>query len=99
MINIEKGLELYLKLSPYLPEDSEDMSSLDYLQSIFSKIKDGNPRDYVDTLKIMYDLTIKDLKKYSTEEILEMFIEGLKENKFFSLCTFLGSFGYGKQTI
>ncbi len=97
MISIEKGLDLYLKLAPHLPEDVEDMSSLNYLHSIISNIKDENPKDYVDALKIMHGVDIAELKKHSTEEILEMFVDGLKENKFFSLCNFLGSFGYGKQ--
>jgi hypothetical protein len=97
MINIEDGLNLYLKLSPYLPDDAEDMSSLDYLHSIISRIKNGNPKDYIDALKIMHSIDINGLKKHSTEEILEMFVDGLKENKFFSLCNFLGSFGYGKH--
>ena len=96
MINIEDGLTLYLKLSPYLPEDAENVSSLDYLHSIISKIKNGNPKDYVDVLNIMYSIDIDGLKKHSTEEILEMFVDGLKENKFFSLSNFLGSFGYGR---
>ena len=96
MISMEKGLELYLKLSPYLPENAEDMTSLDYLQSIISNIKNGNPKDYVDALNILYGIDISGLKKHSTEEILGMFVEGLKENKFFSLCSFLGSFGYGR---
>lgn len=97
MISIEKGLELYLTLAPYLPEDAEDMSSLDYLHSIIAKIKNGNPKDYVDVLNIMCDININELKKHSTEEILEMFVDGLEENKFFSLYNFLGSFGYGKS--
>ena len=96
MLNIEKGLDLYLKLSPYLPKDVENLSSLEYLQSIVSNIKNGNPRDYVDALNILCNVDIEELKKHSTESILEMFIDGLKENKFFSLCIFLGSFGYGK---
>jgi len=99
MINIKNGLKLYLKLAPYLPEDAENMSSLDYLHSIITKIKNGNPKDYVDVLNIMCDINIDELKKHSTEEILEMFVDGLKENKFFSLANFLGSFGYGKQAI
>ena len=98
MINIEEGLELYLKLSPYLPENAEDMSSLDYLHSVISNIKNGNPKDYVDALNIMCDINIDGLKKHSTEEILAMFVDGLKENKFFSLSNFLGSFGYGRQS-
>ena len=96
MLNMEKGLELYLKLSPYLPEDTEDGSSLDYLHAIISNIRNGNSKDYVDSLKIMCDINIDELKKHSTEEILTMFVDGLKENKFFSLHNFLGSFGYGR---
>lgn len=97
MISIEKGLELYLKLAPYLPDNAGDMASLDYLHVIISNIKDKNPKDYVDALNIMYGVTITELKKHSTEKILGMFIDGLKDNKFFSLSSFLGSFGYGKQ--
>jgi len=98
MLNINDALALYLTLYEYLPDNPEEISNLDYIRGIIKNIKNEDPQAYVNSIKIMYNLKMKDIKEHSTEELLTMFIDGLEENKFFSLCGFLGSFGYGKST-
>jgi len=97
MLNLEQAVELYKTLGPYLPQNYESLESLKYVSHIIKNIKKDKSSAYVNSILIMYDINIKDLKDKDTKEILNMFIRGLSENKFVSLCEFLRSFEYGKR--
>lgn len=97
MLNLNKAVKLYNILNKHLPDNNKELDSLSYVQHIVESIKDKNPRDYVDAVMIMNNMSFDELKKKDSNEILDLFIEGLSENKFVSLCDFIGSFGYGGQ--
>lgn len=97
MLNLDKAIKLYKILKPHVPKDTRNISSLEYIKKIIYSIEEENPKDYVDAIQIMYNISLDDLKTKDADEILDMFIEGLSQNKFLSLCDFIGSFGHGKR--
>ena len=98
MLNLEEALELYKILKPHLPNVKEELDSLSYIKLIVNSMKNENPRDYVDSLMIMYNLEFDDLRKMNSDKILTLFIDGLSENKVVSLCEFIGSFSHARTS-
>ncbi|MBD3268437.1 hypothetical protein GF373_17355 [bacterium] len=95
MINLEKAVDLYNILEPYLPP--KESKSLDFINYVVNGMLDSREgaEKYLRSVQIMHDLTMKELQKKSSEEVLTLFIDGLVENKFSSLHTFLGSWKNG----
>jgi hypothetical protein len=89
MLNIEKALELAKLLSPFISDPKDDENILDFIGKIVSSIRQSDtPEVFADALSIMFDYTNDDLEKLSGIDALNLFSDGLLENKIISLCEF-----------
>jgi hypothetical protein len=89
MLNIEKALELAKLLSPFISDSKDDENILDFVGKIVSSIcQSDTPEVFADALSIMFGYTNDDLEKLSGIDALNLFSDGLLENKIISLCEF-----------
>lgn len=91
---IDKAMQLYKLLSPYLP--NEEMDGFKFVGTIIENIKNsGNHRVYVEAIALMTELPFDEVLKYDPiKKALPMFIEGLNINKILLLKDFCEKVGF-----
>lgn len=97
MLNIRNALELYTKLEKFIPDYEDIDDSLEFTGTIIHDIRHSDtPEAFGESLLIMYpDRTAKELSEMEGNDIVLLFVEGLKENKFLALFEFCKVLGYG----
>lgn len=96
-LSIDKALELYKLLAPYLPpKEKEDDAVIRFAGTIISAIRSSeNYSVYTDAIALMMDASVDILVENSTpEESISLFIEGLSVNKIIDLRQFVESLGW-----
>lgn len=94
-LNLPEALELYEIIGKHIPEETDD-EILDFVGKIVSNIRiSGEHRDYVKAVSILTGQSIDELLQVPPENILELFIEGLSDNKIIYLKEFSESIGLG----
>jgi len=96
MLNIRDALELYTKLEKFTPNYKEYDDSFKFAGKIIHNIRaSDNPEAFGESILLMYpEYTLDDLDKRSGFENVNLFIQGLSENKFLLLVEFCRSIGY-----
>ena len=88
MLNTRKALELAKLLADYIPEEVDE-NILDFIGKIVSSIKNSdNPENFAESVMLMWDLNLDEIKNMEIYEIIEKFISGLQENQIISLVGF-----------
>lgn len=97
MLSTKDALDLYTKLAEFVPEYKEKTDSLDFTGKIIHNMSEKNKQEvFGECLLLMFpDITIEDLSEMTGLKALELFVDGLAENKFLTLVKFCRSIGYG----
>jgi len=79
-LSIDKALQLYTILAPYLPDEIDD--GFNFVGTIIENIKNsGNHRDYIEAIALMNNIPVDMVLQYDPAgEALTMFAEGLVIN-------------------
>ena len=94
MLNTKDALHLWNYLALHWPENL-DADVLDFVGTIVDSMVEKNMHsDYVDALAIMTGKTTDEIVALSTDEGLELFVEGLIENNAEYLAQFCRQVGY-----
>ena len=90
MLNTTKALRLFNLLDKHIPANSKDVDVLNFVGKIVDSIIAKNEhRVYTDAILLMNNLdSVYLLKDEEPEEILQIFIDGLIENRIVSLVDF-----------
>ena len=92
-LSIDKAIQLYEILAPYLPEEIDD--GFNFIGTIIENIKNsGNHRAYIEAIALMADMSFDEVLQYDpATEALSMFMNGLVINKIFLLKDFCNKVG------
>lgn len=90
MLNTAKSLKLFHLLNKHIPANSKDVDVLSFVGKIVDSIIANNEhRVYTDAILLMNNIdSVYLLKDEEPEEILQIFIDGLVENRIVSLVDF-----------
>lgn len=96
-LTLDKALELYEILGAHIPDvDDKDVDALEFIGKIVKDIRESNEhQNYVDAVMLMSDKKWEEVKTLESNDVLELFIEGLSMNKIISLKTFCDEIGFG----
>jgi len=84
MLNIRDALKLYSLLSNFVPEENSDV--LDYIGTTLRNIKNSdNPEAFGRAIMLMSGMELSELSNKTPVETIELFTQGLIDNKFNSL--------------
>lgn len=90
---LDKALELHGILSIHIPDEIGD-DSLEFIGKIIKNIRESERhKDYVDAVMLMTELDFSEITQMSSEDVLELFTEGLATNKILSLNEFCKRLG------
>ena len=93
-LTLDKALQLHEILGTHIPE-FEDDDALEFIGKIVSNISQSNQhKDYVDAVMLMSGKEWDEVKQMNSEDVLEMFVAGLSENKIVRLKDFCDKMGY-----
>ena len=74
---IHKALKLYDLLGEYLPDVIDEQHVLDFVGTIVDNIAEAKSTAYADALCLLTKYDFDDLKEFSADVLLEMFVTGL----------------------
>jgi hypothetical protein len=98
-LSLSNALKLYDILQEHLPEFNKDEEPIEFIGKIIKNIRSSEKhRDYLDAVSIMTGISVIDLTRHSSEEVLEMFVNGLSTNKIISLKEFAQQVGYNARS-
>jgi hypothetical protein len=93
-LTLDKAVLLYEILGEHIPEFSDD-DPLEFVGKIVDNIVQSNQhKDYVDAVMLMSGSDWEEIKQMDSENVLELFIKGLMENKIVRLKDFFEQVGY-----
>ena len=95
-LTLDKALQLYDIIGKYLPEiEGDDIDALKFVGTITKNIKESNHhRDYTDAVMLMSEKTWEEIKEMQSDEVLELFVDGLATNKIIELKSFCNAMRY-----
>lgn len=93
MLNLKDAIHLYELLQEFVPSELPD-NLYDFTGKIIQNIgMSGNPENFGKALILMTGNTVSELDKLNTSDRIELFILGLKQNKFLTLVEFCKELG------
>jgi len=94
-LTLREALELYDILGKYIPEADENEDMIEFIGKITHNIRSSeNHKDYINSIILMSKKEWKTIKELNSEEVLELFVEGLSVNKISSLKIFCDKIGF-----
>ena len=98
MLNIKDAIRLYVMLKDFVPDYDASEDNLEFASKIIANIKESDrPEIFGESILLMCPkIDVKLLTEMNPLKIIEMFIDGLDKNKFFSLKKFCEALGYGR---
>jgi hypothetical protein len=94
-LTLSKAMELYEILGPHIPEVDEDEDPLEFIGKIITHINSSNQHeDYTLSVELMSEKSWEEIKKFTSSEVLELFIDGLIANKIIQLKSFCDTVGF-----
>ena len=95
ILNLDEALQLYDLLGEYLPDEEEPNSIINFVGKIVNNIKENSrPEIYIQSISLMSDFSEDDLLSMTSEQVLQLFIQGVMENQLPSLKKFCETIGY-----
>ena len=96
MLNIKDAIRLYSYLKDFIPDTEQYDKSFDFIRKIIHDIgQSDTPEAFGEALLLMYPTKeAEDLVQLPGTEIVEMFTQGLVDNKFLVLVKFCRLLGY-----
>jgi hypothetical protein len=94
-LTLDKAMELYEILGAHIPEvEDENVDALEFIGKIIKRINDSNNhKDYTLSVEVMSGKSWEEIKQLNSDEVLDLFIDGLVNNKIISLKIFCESVG------
>jgi hypothetical protein len=93
-LSLSNALKLYDILQEHLPEFNKDEEPIEFIGKIIKSIRNSKSSAFIDATSLMVGIEIDELVQYPSDEILEMFVDGLSENRIISLKEFAIQVGY-----
>ena len=94
-LTLNKAMELYELLGAHIPEVDDADDPLGFISKITSSIVASEQhKDYIDAVILMSDKPWEEIKQLKSEEVLNLFIDGLSVNKIFTLKVFCDNIGF-----
>ena len=91
---INKALQLYKLLAPYLPDTTTSTEVLDFAGKIIENLQNSeNQQDYFTAITLMTDKDQDHFLQIGAVKTLELFIDGLVINDIVSLTSFCEKVG------
>jgi len=95
-LSITEAMQLYEMLSPYLPQDAENLGLIELAQAIIDSIyREKAYREYANILELLLGIDESVLVTLGYKETTQSFIEGLAGNYIFDLIQFAKGLGHG----
>lgn len=95
-LTLNNALALYKILGAYIPEiDDEDIDVFEFIGKIIENINSSNKHeDYTLSVELMSNKSWEEIKKLTSNEVLELFIDGLIANRIIQLKSFCDNIGF-----
>jgi hypothetical protein len=96
-LTLNKAIELYEILGAHIPDvdNNADIDAMEFIGRIMNSVNSsGNHAAYTLSIELMSDKTLKDLQEMNSQERLELFVDGLVQNKIYSLALFCRNIGF-----
>ena len=95
-LTFSKAMELYELLGAHIPEmEDKRVDELEFIGKIVHNIRESEQhKDYTDAIMLMSEKEWKEVKIMTSDEVLELFIEGLSTNKIVNLKIFCDRIGF-----
>ena len=95
-LTLSKAIELYQILGEHIPDfDGYEDEALQFVGKIVDNIKESNRHsDYTDAVMLMSGMPWEEIKEMDYEDVLELFVSGLANNKIVQLKSFCDSVGF-----
>ena len=96
MLNTKDAIELYLMLKDFVPDYKLEDDFLEFTGTIVSNIRHSDkPEVFGQSILFMFPkIKIEKLIEMKPLKVVELFMEGLVENRFLLLCGFCEAIGY-----
>ena len=94
-LTFNKAMELYELLGSHIPDINETDDPLEFVGKITINItKSGQHEDYTNAVMLMSEKPWEEIKQLESEEVLDLFLDGLIINKIAKLKVFCGTIGF-----
>ena len=94
-LTLNKAMELYELLGAHIPEVEDADDPLEFIGKIVEDINaSGHHEAYTLSIELMSGKTLQDLQEMNSEDILDLFVDGLVQNKILHLKTFCNKIGF-----
>ena len=94
-LTLNKAMELYELLGAHIPEVEDADDPLEFIGKITSNITEsGEHEDYTNAVMLMSGKSWEEIKQLESEEVLDLFIDGLSINRIATLKVFCESLGF-----
>ena len=95
-LTLDKAMELYELLGAHIPEvEDERIDALNFIGKIVEDINaSGHHEAYTLSIELMSGKTLQDLQEMNSEDILDLFVDGLVQNKILDLKSFCNKVGF-----
>jgi hypothetical protein len=94
-LTFSKAMELYELLGSHIPDIDETDDPLEFVSKITGNItKSGQHEDYTNAVILMSGRSWEEIKQLKSEEVLNLFIDGLLINKIATLKVFCEKLGF-----
>ena len=97
MLNIKDAIRLYAMLKDLVPDHEIDDDYLEFVGEIIHNIKESGRQEIFGECILLMNpkMDVEKLSEMKPLDVVELFMEGLAKNKFFSLKKFCEALGYG----
>ena len=98
MLNIKDAIRLYVMLKDLVPDHEIDEDYLEFAGEIIHNIEESDrPEVFGESILLMNSkMDVEKLSEMKPLDVVELFMEGLVKNKFFSLKRFCEALGYDR---
>lgn len=95
-LTFSKAMELYELLGAHIPDvEDENIDALDFIGKIVDDINaSGHHEAYTLSIELMSGKTLQDLQEMASDDILDLFVDGLMQNRILDLKAFCDKVGF-----
>ena len=87
-LGMEDALRLYGEISPFIEYPDDETLTATFVREIIDQMREKDVDAYLRCIGIMTGKTDEEMIQMQALDLLELFIDGLRENQLLSLCQF-----------
>lgn len=95
-LSLPEALHLHRVIAPYLPEQTPDTLTLDYMRDVVDAMRLRAPEAYIRCIEIMMGKPFEEVLEMPSYDLLDIFTGGLQVNRILELKQFCEELGYVK---